>query len=354
MLGPLLTVFAERWGLNDARAGYLFAAQFTGSIFGVMGSTWLTARRGARSSLLLGMAAMAAGSVMLAAPDFALGILAAILIGVGFGFCNPTTNLIIADLYPHRRAAALNLVNFAWGLGAAICPLCVASLVRSQLPTYFLFGLCSLLAVVALIESRAEFPANAATSVLASADSSSFWQNRTAVLLCGLFFLYEGCEAGIGGWIASYAHRTPGGTWWALTPSFFWGALLIGRLAAPAVLRHATELKLSQAGLLVGIVGLLVLIGARNILTIAAGSGLVGLGFSSVFPILIATLSSRLGSAASRVAGVAFLLAGTGGVIFPWLIGFVSTASGSLRSAFAVPLASCVFMLILNSVLSKE
>jgi fucose permease len=136
-------------------------------------------------------------------------------------------------------------------------------------------------------------------------------------------------------------------------PSFFWAALLLGRATAPPLLRVVRELKLAEYGLVLSTIGVSILLAARSLSVVAIGVSMAGLGFSSVFPIAIATLSRKFGASAARIAGTMFALAGAGGATLPWLIGYTSTLSGNLKYGLVIPLFGCVVMLILNVLLSK-
>src|SRR5438270_1511906 len=113
MLGPLLPLLAARWGLSDAQAGYLFVAQFGSSILGVTLSSIMVPRWGSRMTLIFGLLAMGSGAAALAFGSFPLAIAGAFAWGTGLGLTIPTTNLLVSELNPGRRAAALNLVNFS-------------------------------------------------------------------------------------------------------------------------------------------------------------------------------------------------------------------------------------------------
>jgi len=356
MLGPMLPVLSARWALNDAHAGYLFTAQFSGSMLGVMGSSLLMSRRGHRISLLLGLGFMAIGSAALLAPSRMLGMLSTLCFGIGLGLAIPTTNLLVSELNPEKRASALSLINFSWGVGAAICPFFVAALLRIHRASHLLYGVAALLTLVALGMARVSSPVFCAAPDYVSRVETGLWRSRWVPIIGALFFLYVGSEAGVGGWTATYAQRMEAGagTVWVLMPSFFWAALLLGRATAPLLLRHMQELKLAEFGLVLSTVGVVALLGARNLSVIAIGVSLAGLGFSSVFPISIATLARKFGSAASRISGVMFALAGAGGATLPWLVGDTSTRLGSLKYGLLVPLFGCIAMLILNVLLSKQ
>jgi len=354
MLGPLLPVLSSRWGLTDARAGDLFTAQFSGSTLGVLGSSWLMARRAHRGSLLFGLGLLAAGSLGLLAGTWQGGMVAALAFGVGLGFAIPTTNLLIAELNPEKRAAALSLVNFSWTVGAAACPFFVSALLRINRTGYLPYGIAVSLLLVAVGLSRVSFPAVAATAKKIVAPAG-WWRRPSAFLLGSLFFLYVGTEAALGGWIATFAQRMAAGvgTLWVLMPSIFWIALLLGRGGTPLLLRTIPEMKVAHYGLGLSIAGVSALLAARGLLTVAAGVSLAGLGLASIYPIAISTLSQKFGETASRIAGVMFALAGAGGSILPWLIGYTSTLSGNLKFGLLVPLLSCSLMLIMNWLLAR-
>jgi fucose permease len=355
MLGPLLPLLSERWALSDARAGYLFTAQFCGSMLGVMGSSLLMARRAHRAAVLLGLVLMALGSVTLLSLTWQLGIFATFTFGTGLGLIIPPTNLLISELNPQKRAAALSLVNFSWTLGAAACPFFVAVLLRTHQSSNFLYGVAAMLIIVALSLFSVSFP-DVTPAAREGVDTPQVnpWRSRWVPILGALFFLYVGTEAGIGGWTATYAHRISQepGTMWILMPSFFWAALLVGRAAAPLLLKLFHEVTLATCGLLLCTMGVGTLLAASDLFVAAIGVALAGLGLSPVFPIAIATLSRKFGANSSKIAGAMFALAAAGGAILPWLIGYTSTISGSLKYGLIIPLVGSVAMLTLNILLA--
>lgn len=357
MLGPLLPLLASRWNLTDVQAGYLFVAQFLGSMVGVTLSSFLVSRKGPRFPLVLGLCAMAVGSVGIGSTNWSSGLLPLSLLGIGLGLAIPTTNLLISELYPLGRAAALSLINLSWGIGAVICPFLVAAFLHANRSLQFLYAVAMLLFVVAALLMRTVFSAVqiSPTPKTQRVATRSVWLSPYVPILGAIFFLYVGSEASIGGWIASYAKRAlPGGTPWVLTPSFFWAALLFGRLISPVILRRVTETLLSRGGLLLASAGTILAVSARTPFELVIGVCLAGAGLAPVFPIAIAALSHKFSEGASKVAGLAFNLAGLGGATLPWLVGFTSTRSGSLRLGLFVPLSGCAAMLFLNLLLDRS
>ena len=350
MLGPLLPILAGRWNLNDAQAGRFFTAQFTGSMIGVFASSFFASRKGSRFNLILGFLTMGLGSATLVLGSRALGLAAAFCFGTGLGLTIPTTNLLISDFNPSRRASALNLVNFSWGLGAVLCPFVVAALQHVNRSAYLLYGVAALLTVLAVAVASKFPPLRNTQHFSPLANSTGALWGRWIILILGLiFFLYVGTEAAVGGWTASYARRVlmPGSTTWAMMPSFFWAALLFGRFLAPWGLRQVPELVMARGGLGLAALGIIALHSATNASGVAIAVAITGLGLSSVFPIAIAALSHQFGEEASRVAGLMFALAGLGGATLPGLVGYSSNWHGSLRFGLIVPLCGCLAMLLL-------
>ena len=360
LLGPLLPTLSSRWALNDAQAGYLFTAQFAGSTIGVALSGWLTIVAGFWLPIVAGLLLMAVGTSSLLATAWPLGLACTICYGIGLGLTIPAANLLVAHVNRGRSAGALNLLNFSWSVGAAACPFVVAAFQRVHRLPLFLYCLGGVLVLISvLISTTASFAATAQKPLVQQDDSPApvnLWRNRNLLFLGLLFFLYVGMENAIGGWSASYAKRVSlqPGTFWLMTPSFFYGALLLGRGLAPLFLRYIPELKMAQAGSLIGCIGTAALLSSHSATRIAGSIVVTGLGLSAVYPITIAVLSHNFASAASRLGALMFSLANIGGATLPWLVGYFSKHFGSLKVGLAVPLVAGIVMFAVYSRLSVE
>ena len=227
------------------------------------------------------------------------------------------------------------------------CPLMVAAVQRSRHTPQFLYGTATALVLLAAWIAMVRFTKDGkATSEKEVASSSrGIWDNGMLPIVAGLFFIYVGTENCVGGWVASYAHRIDTHALWAITPSFFWGALLVGRFLAPVALQRLRATKLATAGVALAAIGVMVLIAAKGMTLIMIGAAISGLGLSSVFPISVSLLSEWFGDAAARISGAIFACGNFGGAVLPWVVGALSTHFGSLRTGFLVPLAGSLAML---------
>jgi len=167
--------------------------------------------------------------------------------------------------------------------------------------------------------------------------------------LAALFFLYVGSENAVAGWVGALTKRTNHGSGdlWALAPMFFWGGMLAGRALVPLLPLRRGERALLARGLVLAAAAICVLAQTRTFAGIAIAATTTGIGFAPIFPILIAWLVKAFGERSRQIGTIMFALAGMGGATMPWLVGLVSTRTGSLRAGLLVALAACVAMFVL-------
>jgi fucose permease len=349
LLGPMLPILSAKWALNDSQAGYFFIAQWVVSIAGMLSAGWLVRRIGYRLTLLAGLLLMAIGIATLAQPYWTFGLVAVCVFGLGTGLTTPTANLLVGDANPTHRASAVTFLNASWGVGATACPFLVAAFQRGQHTAEFLCGLAIALGVLAAAMAVARFAVDGkiAAAPRSAKQIDGIWTSALTLSVAALFFIYVGTETCIGGWVASYAHRIDGGphSLWAIAPSFFWGAILAGRVFGTFVLRRIGEIKVAGAGVALAAVGVLTILAAEDIRVILIGTTVAGFGLSSVYPINVSLLEEWFGSALTVVSGVIFSVGNLGGAALPWAVGALSTRFGGLRAGFVVPLAGAGFML---------
>jgi FHS family glucose/mannose:H+ symporter-like MFS transporter len=347
-IGPMLPILSARWSLTDARSGSLIFFQFFSSMLGMLLSGVFVQRWGYRFTLIAGAVLMASGMALLASGPWLLGIAAVCILGIGYGLTTPAGNLRTAEINPARSASALNVINAVWGVGAMSSPFLVAIAQREHHPGYFLYGTAAALVVLLLALLLTRFVPDTHAHVESPLGSKNFWKDRLLPLICLLFFVYVGTETSFGAWIATYARRvdSKAHAFATLTPSFYWGALLLGRALAPIILRFHSPIAIARAGLGVAMLGGLALVAAHGIKLVVVGAVLAGLGLASIFPISVSLLPGWFGASARRASGAVFASGNVGGAVVPWFMGEVSTHAAGLRAAFVVPLLGVLAMLV--------
>ena len=357
ILGPVLPILIARWGLNDNQAGAFFPTQFVGSWLGTLLSSALIARTGYRLPIGIGYAMLGLGVAGLSSPTKLGALVACFIFGFGYGLLTPGTNLYIAETSGEKRASALNLINFTWGIGAVACPALVLFALRAHHLSIFLWGVTIAGWAIALIAFLAPWSKESGAEPISAEESPEEQEvPHVGFILAALFFIYVGAEQSTGGWVAALARRVANGvgTTYTIVPMFFYCGLLIGRGLAPLALRRVRENNLVLMALSLAALGLIVVQRANSVLIIDIGAAMTGLGLASLYPIFIAWLSHWYGERARKIGGVMFALASLGGAFSPWLVGFVSKQTDSLRIGLLVPLVSVAVMLVLVAVLRRE
>ena len=360
LLGPILPMLAARWQVGDAEVSWLFVAQFSGGIIGSALSGRMIARFGLLRVLTYGYAATAAAVVCLGVSSWAIGLLSVFCFGFTLGLTGPVMSLLVAEVYADRRAMALNVLGFAWALGAVAGPPMITLLARDAglvRPlgglAIMLFGVAMVIAWRALVDSPSGLNLRAPDRkdpphLDGSARRS--WRSLYALLTGALVFVYVGTETATSGWIATYAQRigAPTNEFGTMTPSVFWLGLLIGRAIAPAVLTLMSEATLVLVSLFVGGAGLLIILFASNLVSVTLGVGLTGLGLAAIFPTTFAIFTRYFGAQSSELTGSFFVLGGLGGALIPLSVGFVSGQTADLRLGLIVPALGVVVMIVLQ------
>jgi fucose permease len=316
---------------------------------GVASLGWLI-KRGYRHALVCGFSLIAGGVAGLNLGSYVASLAAAAVFGCGLGQVLSATNLWVAEVAKARRVAALSILNLMWGIGAiASSPLVMLAERRGATPLLlYSIGVGALFTALILAGMNLE-PRTTEEEERGGPARAENISTRSAVSLAALFFLYVGSENSVTGWVASLTKRTnpDSGDLWALAPMFFWGGLLAGRALVPLVPLRRRERTMLASGLIVAAAGVCLLLEARTFASVAICVTAAGLGLAAIYPILVAWLVKAFGERSRRIGAVMFALAGMGGATMPWLVGLLSTRTGSLRAGLLVPLAGCLVMFAL-------
>ncbi|MEO6816775.1 MAG: MFS transporter [Edaphobacter sp.] len=341
LLGPILPLLTRQWHLLDAQSGILLLAQFCGSFAG-----GVSVSRHLRRSLLTGLCAAAAGFGLFAiAPGLAAACIGLFLGGFGLGQIIASTNIIAGRRYTEHRGSALALLNFSWSFGAMLSPLLAAWLI----PRFALRGMLECFAalfVVAALAMAVEIvgtPEEIGAAETPSESKQLGW--GVFLYFAALLVLYGGLETCLSGWLTTYALRY-GDKTLAIseyTTLLLWMALTAGRAGSSVVMLRIGEKTVQRWGMALAVLFTAGLATAHSATGIAVFAVLVGFSLAPFFPSTFALLMAE--KPAARQAGIVLAVSGLGAAALPWLMGVVSTRTGSLQVALALPLAAAILLL---------
>ncbi len=355
MMGVLLPFVISHWSISDAQAGSLFSAQFVASFLGSLAYGWVARQLGNKRTVILGLSIIAAGVFGLASSAWPLPLAFVATYGLGLGVALPATNLLVAGISGEPRAAALNFLNFSWTLGAVTSPLLFVTLLQRQhwslSITLAFFAAVVALSVLAL--ALCESPE--VTSVLQEKRNSDATPTILTWVLTGLLlFLYVGIENGIPGWTPLLGLRqhvfTQTSVGFAL--ALYWGAILLGRLAASFWWRNVTPRTVVSAGLTTAFAGTVLIASGSSSLMLYVGLVLAGAGLAAVFPTAVAVFSPLATGKLKPVAGILFASAGLGGAALPYAIGLLSSHGYGLRAGLWITAVVALIMLSIEQRIS--
>lgn len=343
LLGPILPSLARGWHLRDEQSGLLLLAQFCGSFAG-----GITVSGRLRQSLLVGSGAAAVGfAVFSLAPGLAVACAGLLVGGFGLGRGITATNILAGRRFTEKKASKLAMLNFFWSFGAMLAPLLAAWLLPRVPMRDLLVGFAAMLALALAamtVELRGGMVEDAEASD-SSAEVGTGLGRPVFLFFAAMLFVYGGLETSMSGWLTTYALRYGDRT---LAVSEYmtlllWMTLTAGRVGSSLLLRWAGERVVLRVSLAV-VAALTAVLGmARGAAGIASCTALLGLALAPFFPVVFAMMMVERPRA--RQAGAVIAASGLGAAALPWAMGVISTRTGSLQVALAVPFAAALVLL---------
>jgi FHS family glucose/mannose:H+ symporter-like MFS transporter len=334
--GSIKLRLAQRLSMTDTHIGRLIMAWQVSTMLGTLLVGPLLDRFGHRLLLVAGFLIVAAAIGLFASARSApTAFVAAIVLGLGGSCVNAGGNTLLPTLNQGNPAAASNLGNVFFGVGAFVVPFLASFLFgRIGFPrTLAVFSAAAaLLAIPAAIPSYPRIPSGFEFAVALRLLASP------VVLVAGLMlFCYIGLEVSAASWTTTYLkHAGFDEKQISLVFSFFWLAMMLGRLAASQWVTTAIGRAAIQAFALAAALVLL-LMTFRTVRWVASTSViLLGLFFAPLFPTIAGVTFAHFNpSLYGSVFAIIFSLGLLGSSIVPAAIGAVSEKR-SIRAGYRI------------------
>jgi len=236
VFGIVMAVLGTLFGLPEMRArlridlaqqGNVFLLLYVGILLATLVAGPLIDAIGNKVILVSSSVLVAAGMAGFAYSHSFGGVaIPAVLLGLGGGGLNTSTNVLVSDLYGDARGPMLNVLGIFYGVGALCIPL-LAVVIAGHFPIASQLLFCAGLAgACGLAFLAMKFPE-------ASAAKSFSWREALQVarypgvfVLGFLLFCQSGNEASVGGWTSTYVGEAGLGTRTAtLILAGYWAAL---------------------------------------------------------------------------------------------------------------------------------
>jgi fucose permease len=237
----------------------------------------------------------------------------------------------------------LTFLNFSWSAGALTAPLLAAEVLRhhSYRAAYFVLAMASVVAALAcwfLIQDAPETPRS-------TTRAQAFPNLKLIVVFAIAAFLQVGVENTAAAWLSTYALRMArdGVVFAAASSSVYWVGFLSSRGFSSLVLLRADPIRVFRVAVTVALLAAVLLAGLPSVAGRTAAMFLLGAALAPIYPLVIAGFFAR----ARHTSDSRWVLAtaGFGGSVLPWLAGWISTHSGSLRVGILTIPASMLLMI---------
>jgi len=158
-------------------------------------------------------------------------------------------------------------------------------------------------------------------------------------------FCYSGAETCSWGWLSTFLEKEAGFSvmWASVGVSILWAFIVAGRVGCLGILSKLDERKIVFSLAFVTAAGMLMLALAKSSALIWAAIGIIGLGYSAQWPLILAHGLKDWPGYSATVGSVMIGSTALGMTIIPWLAGQLGDARG-IRAAMAFP---AIFLMII-------
>lgn len=320
--GVMVPVFRERFNLDIAQGGLIFAVAGASAFVGIALGTWSVSQIPARIAGAWGAFSMSFGAVLIAfAGSWTATLVGVVFVGLGFGSSDATISQFASNGGNAKAVKRTNILNASFAMGAVVVPLVINYGIRTNFTVvvvaisfaFFIAGFVFFKNVTGRLthEKQREKP-HGHRLVLFS-------------LLIGIAF-YVGVEAGIGGWVPTYLIEkgmTPTMGAWGV--ALFFSMLTLGRVFSHKITNYISPAWLSAYAQLAAV---FVLLMAWYTPWTFFSIALLGFVCAPVFPSVL-VWAVRITPGDPRTAGFFLLAAIIGGTFSPTLMGYLMRYFGT-------------------------
>ncbi len=350
ILGPLTPFLRSELGLDYTLASLHFSAFAAGMLLAGVTADRAVARMGRRRTLWLGAFGMAGGVLMLiVGRQLAVTVAACLVMGSVGSWLLAVYPAVLADRHGRLAAIAFVEATISGGAGAAAAPFCLGLLAHTGMG----WRAALLLPVIGLIPLFFIFRSEPLATT--GAVSPPHPSRRRSGRLPGVYWLYwamlatvVSIEFCIAFWAADFVRSERGlaPADAALLGALFLVAMLAGRVVGSRLLYRVQPGWLLFVSLGVTAIGFLIFWQVQNVLGVAVGLIVAGLGVANLYP---TTLSQAVGVAPGQpdqASARASLASGAAIIGLPLLLGRIADQVG-ITLAFGLVVVLTILAVIL-------
>lgn len=329
--GSLKLEMADTFGITTSKLQYLFTVFSAASTITVVANKIFLEKISLKLEVILSSVFILIGTFFMAFTKdvniFAIGL---VLSGLGIGVYISLASYLIINTFTEDRNGKLNFLHFSYSISAVVTPIIAATLIGLNLKWNTVYmTLLILVVIITFLGFKTDFAIINYKKDKKNKNLSTKWDLKV-YLSALMLFLYVFTEMIFSYWIVEYM-ITKGayGGGAKISLSIFWLFIAGGRFIV-AKLGHKFKVKIIVITLLVmALISYLGLMLAQRTFIIYVFIGILGLGFSSLYPSIIALGTEGRRSISPSLMTFIMTSGSIGGIVY-------SPISGWINSAFSV------------------
>jgi len=362
ILGSLLPIISDEYGLNNTMSGVLLSAHQVGNLIAGFIAGVLPLYLGRKKSIMFLCSFVIMGfSIMILTGDPILLILGFLFTGLSRGSISNFNNTIVNEV-SNSSPAALNFLHSIFAVGALSAPFLVILCTNmvGEKGWKIAAGVIIILAIISIfLFSKMQIdnvPKDTENTIKVKI-SYEFLKDKYYLICTGIIFFYLCAESTINGWLVKYFidSRIMTIEYAQMLASLLWVVILIGRLTC-AFLGDKVSKKTLLLTTSIGTVGFyLMLLATQNLTVITIAIMGLGLSMAGIYPTTVSTIGKII-KAYPMSIGVLLMVSGIGSIIMPIITGALSDAFGILAgmSAIVIAIILMVFCVVLSVIKKPE
>ncbi len=358
--GALKLEIAESFGITTSKLQYLFTIFSTGSTVTVLLNKTFLEKISLKVEVLGASFVIVIGVIlMISTTNIKFLILGLVLGGLGIGVYISLGNYLIMNTFMEDRNSKLNFLHSSYSISAVLTPIIAAALIGLNYSWNIIYLLLlSFVFIILYLGVRTDFgdiDHKGKENEKKNSIKDSKWSLKIYVSAV-LLFLYVFTEMIFSYWIVEYiVHKGGLGQEAKISLSIFWlfiagGRLLMGRIGYRFSVKSIVFVLLS-----VSLVSYIFLILANEMWQIYILVGVVGLGFSSLYPSISALgIEGRTRIEPSLMTFI-MISGSVGGIVYSPISSWINTNYGivSTMSFGVITTFTMLFLTILLKIKSK-
>lgn len=357
ILGSLLPIISNEYGLNNTMSGALLSAHQAGNLIAGFIAGVLPLYLGRKKAIMFLCSFVVMGFlIMILTGNPVLLILGFLFTGISRGSISNFNNTIVNEV-SNSSPAALNFLHSIFAIGALIAPFLViiCTNIGGDKGWKIAAGVIIVLAITSIFLFSKMKINDTAKEKEKVKISYEFLKNRHFLISAGILFFYLCAEATINGWMVKYFidSRIMTIEYAQKLASLLWVVILVGRLTC-AFLGDKVSKKTLLLTTSIGTAGFyLLLLSSQNLTVITIAIMGLGLSMAGIYPTTISNIGNTI-KAYPMSMGVLLMVSGIGAIMMPIITGALSDAFGILAGMSAIVFAIILMIVcVVLSVFSK-